>query len=471
MKHYFLGLAADLGARGIWRHTFAIGTEADRKNLRAWLGKRYDGEAVLTKNGRSGLAMALIQYFQPGDAILVNGFTCYAVYEAIEAAGLRPAWADISPRDLNFTVETLRAAYRRVPGVKGVIIQNSLGNPVEIGKIERFAKRHGLTIIEDLAHSTGVHYLDGREAGTVGSATVLSFGKDKVVDCCSGGAVVFREGVEGLDLAQLEPKMAPKASDVLRARFYPLFGAITRGLSYVHLSGVFMRLMLKIHWVERSADNRLDLTRKIAKFEAKLALERLKRLPRRSRRPLRQFYLVHNRAEALRELQRNGYYFNSFWYERPVSPKRYYGEVDFPEEECPVATEVASEIVNFPNYYNAEQLRPAREIIETYEIKERLNTRGVIEQIKEVAVASAKAEGNKILRKVADKVADALVEGATDKAAEMIVARDERKAAKKARREERADDRVVNVEDLARVDEETNSGDLARDNEETGERK
>lgn len=443
MRHYFLGLGADLGAKGIWRHTFAIGTEADREKLSAYLGKRYGGRAILTKNGRSGLALALKAYFRPGDAVLVNGFTCFAVYEALEAAGLRPAWADISPRDLNFTVETLRAAYRRVPGVKGVIVQNSLGNPVEMRKIEKFARRHHLTIIEDLAHSTGVHYPDGREAGTVGAAAVLSFGKDKVVDCCSGGAVVLREGVGvtsettsetisgrtsgaisgtasgaigvGSEIEQnrgvAEPDLPPKASDVLRARFYPLFGAIARGLSYLHLSGLWMRGLLKIHWVERSADNRLDLRRKIAKFEAKLALARLKRLPRRSRRPLRDFYLVRDRAEALKELQRNGYYFGGFWYERPVSPERYYDQVEFPEADCPVATEVASEIVNFPNYYNARELRPAREIIETYEVRARLTNRGVIEQIKEVAVAEARQGGQMMLKTIADRLADWVIGG------------------------------------------------------------
>ena len=158
-----------------------------------------------------------------------------------------------------------------------------------------------------------------------------------------------------------------------------------------------MRLMLKIHWVERSADNRLDLVRSMSKFEAKLALEQMKKLDKIAEidqnlpnntenhekienqaqksqnlpyplMPLRNFYLVEKRTRVLRELQNQGYYFSGTWYEKPVSPERYYVRVKFPEKECPVATKVSQEIVNFPIYYTPEQLAPALEIVKKYQI-------------------------------------------------------------------------------------------------------
>ena len=127
-----------------------------------------------------------------------------------------------------------------------------------------------------------------------------------------------------------------------------------------------MRCLVKIHWVEKSADNRLDLERKIAKFEAKLALKQLKRLKKSGEAPIREFCLVRNRAEVLKKLQAKGYYFGGFWYEKPVSPERYYKKVHFPEDKCPVATEVATKIINLPTYYNKKDLEPARKIIAEY---------------------------------------------------------------------------------------------------------
>ena len=116
MKRYFLGMAANYKGR-LWAHTFAIGRERDRGALQRFLTKKYGGQAILTKNGRSALALALKAYFEPGDAVIVNGFTCYAVYEAVKAAGLVPVWADISSGDLNYNATTLTAALRAGPAV------------------------------------------------------------------------------------------------------------------------------------------------------------------------------------------------------------------------------------------------------------------------------------------------------------------------------------------------------------------
>ena len=358
-RHYFLGLAAK--RKGAWRQLFTHGSWRDLVALEMFLQEKYGGEAMLCKNGRSALTLALKAYFNKGDTVIVNGFTCYAVVEAIKAAGLVPVYADISKEDLNYNVETLEKVMDE--NVCGIIVQNTLGNPVDIEAVEKFAEKHELLVIEDLAHCAGVKYPDGREVGTVGDATVLSFGKDKSVDTISGGAVIFRSPrIHGIKA----PRKAPRLSDYLRSRWYPMFGAMCRGLSYVHLGGILMRGLVAIHWVEKSADNRLDLSRRPANFEAKLALKQMKKFSRRGEPPLREFYLVNDRGVVLEKLRKAGYYFDGLWYERPVSPMRYYRRVHFPENECPVAVEVSEKIVNFPTYYSKSELLKARKIVEEY---------------------------------------------------------------------------------------------------------
>lgn len=406
-KQYFLGMAAGFSRGARLKHTFSVGLEKDRAELVKFLEKKYGAgvsgaikstetstksqnidreqtdsttpRAILCKNGRSALCLALKAYFNRDDKVIVNGFTCYAVVEAVKKAGLTPVFADISRGDLNFNVRTLEKAITRgtnesktadkddnETNIRGIIIQNSLGNPVDILAIEKFALKHNLVLIEDLAHAAGRKYSDGREMGTVGAATVLSFGKDKAIDTVSGGAVILRDPCKNAIEA---PTKLPKLSDHLRARFYPLLGAICRGLTRVHLSGALMRGLVKIHFVEKSADNRLDLERKISKFEAKLALEQLRKLP--GAVPLRDFYLVNDREKVLRELRRARYYFYGFWYERPVSPARCYQKVHFPEEDCPEAVFVSEHIVNFPRYYSKKELEKARKIVEKYLIREK----------------------------------------------------------------------------------------------------
>lgn len=362
-KHYFLGLAA--GIKHPFRHLFIHGSKKDLTELTKYLSQRYGGEAMLCKNGRSALALALKAYLNPGDSVIVNGFTCYAVYEAVKAAGMRPVFADISKEDLNFTTKSLEKV---IDGnVKGIIVQNSLGNPVNIEEIERFARVHGLVIIEDLAHSAGLKYAEKCEAGTIGVASVFSFGKEKSIDTVSGGAVVFR-GVRQHIIGA--PSKIPHFADYTRERWYPVFGLWCRRLTRVRLGGPLMRLLMKLHFVERSADNRLDLERRPACFEAKLALRKLKSLRPSHERRLREFYLVNDRECVLRELKKAGYYFDGFWYEKPVSPERYYQKVHFDEKTHPVAVEACRKIVNLPNYYSEAELAPAREIIKRHLARE-----------------------------------------------------------------------------------------------------
>ena len=384
VRRHYLGMAAGYTVEEIWQHTLAVGRQKDCDTLTDYLGKRYGGRAILCKNGRSGLCLALKAYFDRGDAVIVNGFTCYAVYEAVKAAGLVPVWADISREDLNFDLKKLekskafhsghtqgRSAKPTVPSktlldfsnIRGIIIQNSLGNPVDIAAVEKLAKKYGLTIIEDLAHSAGVRYADGREVGTVGSGVAFSFGKDKSIDTTSGGAVVLRDPCKHEIKA---PSKAPKPSDHLRARFYPMLGAFCRGMMVMRAGGVLMRLLVRMHWVERSADNKLDLEQQISKFEARLALNQFQNLRKSGEPALREFYLVENRDEVLKELRLNRYFFDGLWYEKPVSPERYYKKVHFPEAECPEAVFVSEHIINFPTYYSKDKLTRARKIVEKY---------------------------------------------------------------------------------------------------------
>ncbi|MBR3248749.1 aminotransferase class I/II-fold pyridoxal phosphate-dependent enzyme [Candidatus Saccharibacteria bacterium] len=361
VRRHYLGMAAGYSLEEVCGHTFTVGRQKDCEALTDYLGKRYGGEAILCKNGRSGLCLALKAYFEPGDAVIVNGFTCYAVYEAIKAAGLKPVWADIDRGDLNFDLKNLEKNIDK--NTKGIIIQNSLGNPVDIVAIEKFAKKHNLIIIEDLAHCAGVRYSDGREAGTVGAGVAFSFGKDKSIDTVSGGAVVLRAPCKHKIKA---PTKSPRPSDHLRARFYPMLGATCRGIMVIRAGGVLMRFLIRIHWVERSADNKLDLTRKISKFEARRALTQFKNLRKSGEPALREFYLVENRDEVLRELRLNRYFFDGLWYEKPVSPERYYKKVHFPEAKCPEAVFISEHIINFPTYYSKDKLVRARKIVEKH---------------------------------------------------------------------------------------------------------
>ena len=370
---YFLGQASNYRAKDVIKHTFAIASKKWHSMLRQYLAKMYHTEpknVFLMNNGRSALAAA---FKAEKSEVIINGFTCYAVVQAVEKAGMIPVYADINRKTLNFDTKTLEKALEKHPKAKALVIQNTLGVCVNIKDIEEFAKNHKLIIIEDLAHCAGFKYADGRTVGSVGAAAALSFGKGKSLDAITGGALIINDDskINYEVTSKLDRKtplhfgyQAPKLSDSLRARFYPLLASIGRGFSKIHLEKYWYGPLIKLHFIERAVDAKLNFGRRPASWQAKLIMRQLENIEKTGAKPIRTFRLVNNRAATLKKLEDAGYNFREVWYDVPVSPVRYYRQVNFDEAACPVATEIAAHIVNIPTYYPAEELNRAVKIIE-----------------------------------------------------------------------------------------------------------
>lgn len=384
----FLGQASNYSAGRIFKHLFARGRKEDAEALKKALAKKYkvkDSEKViLYHTGRSALAAAFISVVPKKSYVIIPGLTCIAVVRAVRAADCIPVFVDIDPETLQYDWQKLvtkleelqpkgdRSSQEKLPIDKKhnlcynriiILAQNTLGIPLDALKLEKIAQKYHATLVEDLAHSAGRFYPDGREIGTIGAATALSFGKGKAVDTIEGGALIVR--TESVTIPR-PPSRLPKPSDRWRDRWYPLLGAIIRVGYRIKLGKVFTGIFLKFHWIARSADADLDLGVGLPNWQARLAREQLTGLPKT---PLRDHMFVKQRSKLLSELGESGYYLNEIWYDVPVSPARCSREVDFPTNECPNTVQIAKTIINFPTWYNQERLAPAREIARKYEVK------------------------------------------------------------------------------------------------------
>ncbi len=378
-----LGQASNYTWKQVWRHLWAWGTQRDSERLRAGLAERYQVSAeqvALYHTGRSALTAALQSVAPQGGAqVIIPGLTCIAVVRAVRAAGCKPVFVDIVPENLEYNYQKLEQALQGAQRQKAtksqkaidkndkvcyngsiILVQNTLGITWQAQKLEKLAQRYQAQLVEDLAHSAGRFYADGREVGMIGQAAALSFGKGKAIDTISGGAVILRTGTVQ------QPTRRPKWADRWRDRWYPLFGGIARGLWRCGLGKILIGGLVKIHWVQRSADAELDLEHRLTHWQAKLALRQLAKLPRT---PLREYKLIQERSQALAELNRSGYCLEEIWYDTPVSPARYAEEADFPAHNCPETVKIAQQIINLPTWYPPGKLTKARAIIKKYEVK------------------------------------------------------------------------------------------------------
>src|SRR3989338_7037921 len=229
------------------RILFTVGGTFHQEKLTEYLESRYGGKTVLTYKGREALRLALEAI--PGNgAVAINGFTCWAVYQAVQESGSTCQYLDISDASLNFSADTLREALAADPSIKAVVVQNTLGLPCDIEGIQALCEKNEIALIEDLAHSIGTVYTSGKEAGTVGDFVVLSFSQDKVVDAVAGGALVVRN--PKYKLPGPSPRKVPIRRQ-LKDRLYPLLTYVIRTTHPTGLGPVIHRFLRFLHLLSR----------------------------------------------------------------------------------------------------------------------------------------------------------------------------------------------------------------------------
>ena len=370
---------------------FGRSKKTSSDDLKAYLKTEFGGEVTLFYKARQAIEYALdICNFPKGSKVAVAGFTCAVVPKAVEHAGLTTVFVDVEPNDVNFEITSLEQTYNENSKIRAVIIQNSFGFTQNIQPIEKFCRERNLVLIEDLAHSVGATYPDGRKAGTIGDFVILSFSQDKLLDAVSGGTLIARNP----HLTNVPTKKWSKVSflEQLRDRFYPSLTYKIRFMYGVGFGKPYHWILKNLHALSMPVYNLEKTDFKILpSWEAELALFRLKNLPQElfERRKRAQMYLndlilhtvvtkesisrssclrvplrIDNRDEFIRFARQNKIHISDIWYDVPVSPKRYWGLFS-KGFTLPNAIDLSERIINFPTHMNMSD-ENVKKVIEVY---------------------------------------------------------------------------------------------------------
>lgn len=215
---------------------------AERDLLRHDLAARFAYDVSLFASGREAL-LALLRAFDlpAGSEVIVQGFTCVVVPNAIKAAGLRVIYADIDKDTLNLTPETVAAV--ATPRTRAVICQHTFGIPAPTQELKALCDGNGWMLIEDCAH-----VLPDRSGPAEilrhGDHAICSFGRDKAVSGICGGAALSRHPETAKRLQDLERKAKEMSLwGVVRLLEYPgRMAHIVRPLTGLKLAGPILKL-------------------------------------------------------------------------------------------------------------------------------------------------------------------------------------------------------------------------------------
>ncbi|MCO5281744.1 MAG: aminotransferase class I/II-fold pyridoxal phosphate-dependent enzyme, partial [Chitinophagales bacterium] len=140
---------------------------------------------TITNNGTIPLQIA-IKLLGKGGEIITTPFSYVATTASIVWENCTPVFVDIHPEYL--TIDETKIEQAITEKATCILATHVFGNPCNIEAIEAIAKKHGLSVIYDAAHSFGVNY-NGQSIFNYGDVSTCSFHATKLFHTGEGGAM------------------------------------------------------------------------------------------------------------------------------------------------------------------------------------------------------------------------------------------------------------------------------------------
>jgi CDP-6-deoxy-D-xylo-4-hexulose-3-dehydrase len=126
---------------------------------------------------------------KPGDEVITVAAGFPTTINPILQNGCVPVFVDVTLPTYNIDVDQIESAISS--RTRAIMLAHTLGNPFNLDAVCRFARKHGLWLIEDCCDALGASY-DGRSVGTFGDIGTLSFYPAHHITMGEGGAVFTR---------------------------------------------------------------------------------------------------------------------------------------------------------------------------------------------------------------------------------------------------------------------------------------
>lgn len=184
----------------LWESRWLTNMGTKHQELQAKIAQYIDaGNLALLSNGHMSIELSLQALGLTGE-VITTPFTFASTTQAIVRCGLTPVFCDIDPVTLTLDSEKIEALVTE--RTTAIVPVHVYGNICDVEAIDRIAKRHGLKVLYDAAHTFGIRYKN-QGMGAFGDVSCFSFHATKVFHTIEGGAVSFKKEMFGRRLAQL----------------------------------------------------------------------------------------------------------------------------------------------------------------------------------------------------------------------------------------------------------------------------
>jgi len=156
------------------------------KTIADYLGVKY---ISLFANGTLALITALKALKIRGE-VITTPFSFVATSHALLWNGIKPVFADIEPETCTLDPQKVEAAI--TAETSAILPVHIYGYPCRVNELKDIANRNHLLLIYDAAHTFGSRY-KGESLCSFGDLSIISFHATKVFNTFEGGAVVCHD--------------------------------------------------------------------------------------------------------------------------------------------------------------------------------------------------------------------------------------------------------------------------------------
>ncbi len=152
-----------------------------------------DGECVAFASGRmSFFALLKALKVSTGDEVILLGFTCSVMVNAVIRTGAKPVFSDIDVNTFGSSVKSIENCISS--NTKVVVAQHSFGIPCEIERIRELTINNNIFLVEDCAISLGSK-VKGKSIGDFGDASLFSTDHSKPINTFTGGLIYSKNSL------------------------------------------------------------------------------------------------------------------------------------------------------------------------------------------------------------------------------------------------------------------------------------
>ncbi|MCZ7649266.1 MAG: DegT/DnrJ/EryC1/StrS family aminotransferase [Planctomycetota bacterium] len=157
---------------------------------REWAAQFGAAHALAVNSGTSALIVALIGAgIEPGDEVILPGYTFVASAQAILAVGAVPVLAEV---DAGLMLDPKDVQAKLTQRTRAIMPVHMLGHVADLEPMLKLANERGVMVIEDACQCVGGSYR-GKRAGTWGKTGAYSLNFYKVLSAGEGGMLVTND--------------------------------------------------------------------------------------------------------------------------------------------------------------------------------------------------------------------------------------------------------------------------------------